>query len=332
MRSVAAWLGASVLITTACGSSFESGGATAAAGGASMSVAHAGGSSAGGASSSTSTSSSSHGGAGGQVTPAGGAGGVGGATAGGGSGGVGAGGAGTGGQIDTGAPDGAGCNQGSDCKSTHCSTDGVCCPTECSGPCQRCDGGKACTAVAQDTMTPGCNGQHACDASGLCKTASGGSCNIDGDCAAGVCSSDRFCCEQPCYGPCVSCAGGQCATDEAGKPGHGCDGPLEVCNAAGGCVKSLGAICSSENECFSGFCEPTGGGLHACCSDPCPAACTGCDSGVCSALPDGANDQRCAGKCVAGLCKLASNQACQHDVDCESGTCVLGGNHWGLCK
>jgi hypothetical protein len=342
MRVAAFGMCAAALLSVACGASFESGAGTSAAGGASTGAPHAGGSNggagggAGGGASGTSTTTSSHGGSGGQGA---GPGGSGGATAGGGAGGVG--GSGTGGQTATGSADGAPCKQGSDCSSKHCSVDGVCCVSECSGPCQSCDGGKACVARPKGTLTPGCNGQHACDANGQCKTASGGSCLLGTDCASGFCAVGSVCCETECVGACSTCGGGQCSQVPEGQKGGTCDGPVDVCNAQGGCVTALGGSCGTPQDCLSGFCEPSYNQL-ACCFGPCQEACKGCDAqGSCSALFEGYVDPRCAVEavcvghscqCAAGQCKRSKGEPCATDLQCASGTCILKRQVGGTCE
>jgi hypothetical protein len=95
------------------------------------------------------------------------------------------------------AANGQSCQTATECGSDHC-VDTVCCDTACSGNCQSCNiaGGMAgaCSTVMRGTVEPRCTApSNVCNDTGLCRGAAGASCNVDADCASGVCGAFSLC-------------------------------------------------------------------------------------------------------------------------------------------
>jgi hypothetical protein len=109
------------------------------------------------------------------------------------------------------------------------------------------------------------------------------------------------------------------------------------CDAAGACVKSLGAACNANSDCPSGFCVD-----GVCCNTACRGECQACDvqgsRGVCSNVPyylpdklferngsEGSCDLPTAGaRCNgAGKCLKISGTQCNANDQCMSNQCAL---------
>jgi MYXO-CTERM domain-containing protein len=189
-------------------------------------------------------------------------------------------------------------------------------------------------AAANTDPHAGCLGGWACDGAGACRTScagdaqcedgyyctdvTGGSCvyrgsigavcNADpvdptGDhrCTSGFCVDGRCCesrCDATCYGCNVAGSTGTCSPVPAGSSdpvaAHPCAG---TCDGAGTCVLAIGAACSDDAECGSGYCVD-----GVCCTSSCADVCTQCNAagtvGTCIRVPDGADPR---GECVAAL-------------------------------
>ena len=107
-------------------------------------------------------------------------------------------------------PDGAGCEQNTDCASDVCAQ-GVCCNDACDGLCERCDNPQLpgeCSFFAEDTR---CSSQpgHQCKDRDRCLLTDGETCGSDPDCHSGNCepavSDEQVCCESECNGVCQKC-------------------------------------------------------------------------------------------------------------------------------
>jgi hypothetical protein len=118
------------------------------------------------------------------------------------------------------------CNGGGECKKTAGDTcmsdldclggqceDGVCCASDCSGDCKRCDVAGSvgtCQNVAAGQTSGACGGGSACNGTGACKKVSGQSCSTAAECLSGFCpveTGQDVCCNSACNGQCVSCKG-----------------------------------------------------------------------------------------------------------------------------
>ncbi|MBW2529309.1 MAG: hypothetical protein JRI23_34350 [Deltaproteobacteria bacterium] len=170
----------------------------------------------------------------------------------------------------------------------------------------------------------------------------GDPCATDGDCAVGECV-DGVCCGNPCDGPCESCS--------AAEKGGGTDGLCELlpegasdpfCTDEG--PESCGKIgtCTAGGECAlypaDTACGPvscSGGSLRT-------ATCDG--SGVCVQTAQSCEPYLCASAtqcggscsshedcgpdwyCLEDACepKLATDEECTDDAECETGICTQG--------
>ncbi|MGB0680237.1 MAG: S1 family peptidase, partial [Polyangiales bacterium] len=109
-----------------------------------------------------------------------------------------------------------------------------------------------------------------------------------------------------------------------------CDGVDNDCDAQvdEGCAE-LGAVCSGDADCRSGFCEAQSSGRR--CSRLCDASAPllGCDLGA-YCVPTAANS--CAGRCTTGQPGLlAVGEACTEDEDCRSTVCAPRTDGTGQC-
>ncbi|MBI5482182.1 MAG: hypothetical protein HY906_25225, partial [Deltaproteobacteria bacterium] len=246
-------------------------------------------------------------------------------------------------------PIAAPCGSAAECVSGNC-YDGVCCDMKCDGACSVCNltglvG--ACSPAAAGTDPRGlCPGSGPCKA--ICGT--GGLCvypDTTKPCgAAAVCSSSTvlhraFACNG--NGACadqgsVDCAPYLCSTptcptscidDSVCASGSYCD------NGSCGERRALGAACTTEDECASGYCVD-----GVCCDSACDGTCQRCDrpptpggvlDGVCRAPVGEDPDVDCAGDGLcAGAC--AADFTCSYpgpDVLCD--TCKAC-NRSGACN
>jgi len=188
-------------------------------------------------------------------------------------------------------PAGVSCTANGDCASGFC-TDGVCCQSECGGPCETCNQpGKAGScephpdgvdpeqdclgAQKSDGPCAGrCDGNRACKMPGADTSCGATSCTngkqtgsaCDG---AGVCAVAQKACAP------FICSGSQCATActldlECADPGSYCKAPA--------CVPKLdlGAACTKSTQCKSGSCVD-----GSCCASPSCGAGFSCSTGAC---------------------------------------------------
>ncbi len=176
------------------------------------------------------------------------------------------------------------------------------CRMECEG--QPVGEGQLCS-LSKQTFETRCDGDGNCVDS---RVASGGACQVDGECASGSCV-DGVCCAEACDGVCEVCsaAGGSCVAVDPSSPDNVCGEDGRVCAGRGECALPLGRECASGAECASAQCvQALVGASTLCCEEACPG------------------DQRCssAGRCVAPVADLG--QACQGPGDCTLGQCIDG--------
>jgi len=154
-----------------------------------------------------------------------------------------------------------------------------------------------------------CMGDKVCNAVGACVTCAGT--NLG-------CPSGSFCYLQQ-Y--CFSCNDGVKNGDETGV------------DCGGSCPRCLGALCTANTQCASGFCVD-----GVCCSTACDTPCQACNIanklGTCFNLPKGTPDpgicdaagEACTG---SGSCAPTNGlkmlgEACTTNAECFSGICVAG--------
>jgi FG-GAP repeat len=236
------------------------------------------------------------------------------------------------------------CVMSNECLSGFC-VDGFCCDTACSDTCQ------ACTAVKKGQGIDGVCGPIAldgdpdnecpvgsCSGSGTCQSFNGVACSSPATCLSGYCA-DGVCCGNACEGPCRACTvatrgggyDGQCGPIAAGTdPEDEC--PSAECNGAGACQLprelALGAACSENTQCVSGFCAD-----GVCCNSACPGMCEACSSakktygsdGECEPIAATKNpDGECSGGYCngSGACVYFNGVACASASECISTYCV----------
>jgi hypothetical protein len=140
---------------------------------------------------------------------------------------------------------GTACSAGTDCQTGYC-VDGVCCENACAGACMTCNGvgtpGQCTTAVAGTDVRNDCSQDNAstcgqdgfCDGNGGCeKYGTQTQCQPAG-CSNGTISAASFCSGT---GTCVGGATSSCN-------GYACSGSGATCKSA----------CSSDADCYNGFC------------------------------------------------------------------------------
>jgi hypothetical protein len=238
----------------------------------------------------------------------------------------GAGGAGgTGGTL----PAGRACTAPSDCASGFCN-DGFCCATDCSGVCQTCAAtGHIGTCIPADVETDprhdctdmgaaSCGTDGFCDGAGACEKYVAGvtcqqvSCTGSTLTFAGRCDGNGTCVAQPAQSctPFICGTNGQCkttcTTDADCVPANAC--------VNGSCgLKPIGASCSANTDCNSGFCAQ-----GTCCKTACAGLCQSCalggSAGVCTDVP--------AGQDPLGQCADSGAGTCGGDGFCDgNGAC-----------
>ncbi|MDI1483685.1 MopE-related protein [Polyangium sp. y55x31] len=227
---------------------------------------------------------------------------------------------------------GTSCTLDAQCASGFCA-DGVCCNSACTGTCLACtaaltngtDG--TCAPVKAGSETGNECPTGACNGAGACQVALGASCSQNAECASGSCA-DNVCCNAACTGLCVACTAiltggmdGSCDPVKANlETGNEC--AIGECNGAGACEADLGASCSLDAQCASGFCAD-----GVCCNGACGGGCESCNQGGMLGLcvPHSADtdpENTCTTECNgAGVCEVADGEACDTDADCSSGFC-----------
>lgn len=210
--------------------------------------------------------------------------------------------------------DGDACTANLDCLSNLC-TDGVCCPSDCTGKCMACAASKTgvtngiCAPVFDgtdphaDCPAPSCTGglatTNVCDGAGGCRSKSK-------TCTPFTCDSTAKSCLVKCT------ADTDCIA-------------ADYCDAVGACVprRPAAAACSANHECGVGmFCVD---GL--CCDAPCDGQCQACDVsgslGKCTAVsgrPHGARSACSGDGTCGGTCDGKNTGACTYpDINTSCG-------------
>lgn len=223
------------------------------------------------------------------------------------------------------------CAAAGDCASGFCA-DGFCCATDCSGTCQTCaaaqhvgicipaDVGTDPRSNCQDMGTAGCGTDGFCDGAGACeKYVVGVACQSAGCTGssltfAGRCDGLGTCVTTPAEScaPFVCGASGQCKT--TCTTGADCIAGASCLN--GSCGKQpVGASCSADTDCNSGFCAQ-----GTCCMTGCNGLCQSCglmgSAGACTNVPAGQDPlQECA---VAASATCGTDGLCDGNGACQS--------------
>ena len=250
---------------------------------------------------------------------------------------------------------GMACNNGADCSSGICNN-GICCQAQCNPiVCSQCVAGTgACMPVTNATDPDNCNGEHSCDAAGVCKLSLGQACpGVGANCASGFCAGG-VCCDQACNTACVACTAalnGSATDGTCGPIPAGVDDPnvctgANTCNGAGACKKKLGQPCPGGNaDCASGFCAD-----GVCCDKACNTACVACTAalkgsgsdGTCGNIPADTDPHDACPQDVAfpASCKAdgfcdgggACRQYAPPTVVCGPSMCVNGSASGSFCN
>jgi hypothetical protein len=247
-------------------------------------------------------------------------------------------------EVFTAAVLGAPSSNGYSCLSGH-KADGVCCDTECGGPCQWCNDLTA-PGICRAVNGPAPAGR-ACGNSHL--QCSMGACPINGCDAAHPCESGFYC-------------GGDRVCYESKKRGIACSASSE-CAGGAPCVDGVccESTCSGSCEACNqpdrpGLCRPLPSGELPRVGHP---ACAEADNVDCSAACDGHTTDRCAfpgpgshrscgeeascsdgkffpkGECNGGTCEVKTDECLKYDCDpqigclkmCESSSDCASGYH-----
>ncbi len=135
--------------------------------------------------------------------------------------------------------------------------------------------------------------------------------------APGTCSTDRDC---PSQSPlclnnrCAKCSGD---SDCTGRTGPACAGSglCVACTASKHCTGAAGTCDTPSHQCVGCL-------TRSDCANPCQA----CTSGVCTAVINQDDTDRCAGTCDStGACKNKRGQSCKANSDCVGGTSCADG-------
>jgi hypothetical protein len=177
------------------------------------------------------------------------------------------------------------------------------------------DGAEAAdTGADANSDSPGdlFDSEPSCGDGSVCNLPQGVQCNANAACASGACA-DGVCCTNACIGPCRSCnqpnANGVCQAYVVGSNPEGECSDGATCNGAGACGLAPppdlanGEICSSPDQCASGFCTD-----GVCCDSACKDPCQVCGTGTCQPvqrtddIPECTDGMTCnaKGKCVGG--------------------------------
>ena len=195
-------------------------------------------------------------------------------------------------------PIGAVCTDNGQCTTNSCA-DGFCCDAPCGGTCEACS--VAAGSTVNGTCAPVPNGQDPagecgstgkCDGNASCKKSIGQTCILASECLSGFCA-DGFCCNTPCVGLCQACSNlkkGSGLNGSCGFVGMNLD-PDEECPGATSCsggncaLNPLGAACTQNGECGSGFCTD-----GFCCNAQCLGFCQACSNAKTGAVNGACND------------------------------------------
>jgi hypothetical protein len=213
-------------------------------------------------------------------------------------------------------PNGTGnaCSTGAECSSGHCSVEGLCCSSDCTGQCQTCNSAAGtCTRVNSGQPV---GGRAACTQAG---TTCGGTCDGSSDTA----------CHYP--GTEQTCGMATCSTDSASTV-------TPVCNGSGTCGSAT-TSCGANAYCSGGSCTPKGTGS---CTNNIQCSSGNCSSGLCCAsglvnsngVCCASGLTGCAGQCVntntsntyCGSC----TRTCTGGNTCSGGVCACP-NTSGAC-
>ncbi|MCA9520673.1 MAG: hypothetical protein KC609_06865 [Myxococcales bacterium] len=231
--------------------------------------------------------------------------------------------------------DGEVCGAGSDCASNTCGGDGKChcgdgtkndgeTDVDCGGTCGGCATGRSCDVDADCAAGNKCSGNQ-------CKAKDGESCESGSDCLSDTCGDDKKChcgdgeqddaetgvdCGGPLCGPCT--IGQTCSGDADCGTGQRC--------VAGACKKLDGVQCSGSDECVSGLCDTDnvchcGDGLTN--DDETGTDCGGPKCGKCGSGQTCNVDSDCDAdnKCKSGFCRKLDGVACTDPSQCLSSAC-----------
>jgi hypothetical protein len=247
---------------------------------------------------------------------------------------------------------------------------GTCIPDVLKGGCQleyKCDPANPWTEKAENrsrcylSNDPDDKPSGKCD-DGICKFA----CVVDNNCE---CSSNKPCGEVQCFT--VTCDNNSCKytpkipTQDGEAIGCKLAGDTTdgYCNSLGNCVEcyndeqcgenrycqnsrcfstmQLGANCSEDAQCASGFCAD-----GVCCNEKCDTTCKSCATkpfkGKCIDVPKGGRDDACDNGygCVweynsppKMICELGlvNGQKCEKHADCLSGRCIESSGNNKTC-
>jgi hypothetical protein len=232
-------------------------------------------------------------------------------------------------------PSGEACTDNRECQSAFC-VDGVCCKTECAGPCHTCamaDNKGNCTAALEDTdprdkcedqLASSCGTNGMCDGAGACKKYPPGTVCIGATCLvfdatlAGRCNADGVCepgGKKDCA-PFVCGPGGVCRTECTMN--RDC-ATMDCQNGTCG-KKALGTACQFGAECESTFCAQGVCCDKACDTSPCVACSIKGSEGVCTNVPAGMPPAAMA----KGTCATLEAASCNTNGKCDgAGACQL---------
>ncbi|MEP7120197.1 MAG: hypothetical protein ABJE95_04765 [Byssovorax sp.] len=199
------------------------------------------------------------------------------------------------------------------CSSGNC-VDGRCCDTACAGVCMVCNYSPSvgtCTFTPRgglDSVT--CpDATQACDGAGVCKKASGQSCQQASVCGSGVCFAGL--CRVHTGDNCtedVACGSGRCVMGKCADCSVGADCQSNACTAPT-CKAPGGAPCEMDTNCAGNQCK------YGLCQDDINTACTS------------------GSDCLSRFCSGGTCKACSNNADCPGGSCgsapIVGYN---VCK
>ena len=148
-------------------------------------------------------------------------------------------------QCGTTLPNGKSCKASTDCTSGHCTAEGVCCDTDCTGGCQ------SCTVVQMlGTCAPIAAGGTPRDAS-LCVKgdACGNTAKCDGNGGCQVAAIGTACGSASCAGSINGSVGGVSMTESVARV------PAGMCDGAGTCTPATNQIACGAYQCSGGACK-----------------------------------------------------------------------------
>ena len=262
-------------------------------------------------------------------------------------------------------PLGAACTTATTCNSGFC-VDGFCCESDCTSGCFACANTMTGAADGQcepvtagtdpdndcdDSGSPTCTLNGACDGAGACAMYSGSPCTPEpctsgSDCASNRCY-DGICCDSICSGTCDACTAalkgygedGVCEPimdgldpdNECPMVGSGTCAAEGVCNGSGSChAMSEGTVCGAggctDNLTLTSeaLCDQNGECTPSQVVDCAPYL---CDSSTDQCTTSCTSDSDCAPglQCSGSTCQpLDEGEPCVNDGQCQSNRCVDG--------